>query len=225
MLRTIIFEEERETWKQHATSFHRIVYNAINIWRDLTMKLKKKKRKKRRKTKKEERKRRRRKKRNITRRSDDSFQKEAYVTFFSWFLIFRSERKSFRGGEERRQRDHGVQREREREGENGSRTIGWGKRFETRAATGEGPRYFGRKERKAYFERTHRDTSSWETARGVAAPWRAREDAWRDSCEYGSVELFSSADTEPFCFPVHERNEWKREKGIGNFEGRFSRLI
>lgn len=59
-------------------------------------------------------KRRKKKKRNITRRSDDSFQKEAYVTFFSWFLIFRSERKSFRGGEERRQRDHGA-RKRERE--------------------------------------------------------------------------------------------------------------
>lgn len=94
----------------------------------LTMKLKKRR-------KKEEEK----KKRNITRRSDDSFQKEAYVTFFSWFLIFRGERKSFRGGEERRQRDHGVERRREKERENGSRTIGWRKRFETRAATGEGP--------------------------------------------------------------------------------------
>lgn len=60
------------------------------------------------------------------------------MTFFSWFLIFRGERKSFRGGEERRQRDYGVER-REKERENGSRTIGWRKRFETRAATGEGP--------------------------------------------------------------------------------------
>ena len=68
-----------------------------------------------------------------------------------------------------------------------------------------------RKEREAYFVKTHRDTSSWETARGVAAPWRAREDAWRDSCEYGSVELFSSADTEPFCFPVHSGNEREKE--------------
>lgn len=55
---------------------------------------------------------------------------------------------------------------------------------------------------------THRETSSWETARGVPAPCRAREDAWRDSCEYGSVAvLFSSADTEPFCLPVDTENQ------------------
>ena len=53
---------------------------------------------------------------------------------------------------------------------------------------------------------TYLDTSSWDTARGVAVPWRARDDAWRDSCEYAS-ELFSNAETEPFCFPVKIEND------------------
>lgn len=42
--------------------------------------------------------------------------------------------------------------------------------------------------------------SSWDTARGVTAPWSASEEACRDSCEYAS-ELFSNAVTEPFCLP------------------------
>jgi len=53
---------------------------------------------------------------------------------------------------------------------------------------------------------TYRDTSSWETALGVPVPCRARDDAWRDSCEYGRVAvLFSIAETEPFCLPIKQK--------------------
>lgn len=157
------------------------------------------------------------------RKKEEEKEKKKHHATFGWFVSERSVRdilfmvsyfsrrtKEFpRGRGKATKRSWRREKERERKREwfenNWMEEEIWNE-----SSNGRGPWYFGRKERKAYFERTHRDTSSWETARGVAAPWRAREDAWRDSCEYGSVELFSSADTEPFCFPVHERNEWKR---------------
>lgn len=73
--------------------------------------------------------------------------------------------------------------------------------------------------------RTHLDTSSWDTARGVAVPWRAREDPWRDSCEYAS-ELFSNAETEPFCFPAKKKFYYQmRIYFIGRGQERYKRFF